>query len=605
MESWHGQALGYAMSTALSVRNALPAHVPDKWGEGILFGFSGVDGETVTANRFVGSLGPDRYGVLIHTPTKRVFTARVAIPGRVLCATGDALVVDLEDAELAYVWLNWHSLIGVCPRHVDLALGLMDAEAAVAGDEPVISVGRQSENGTVTLLRRGEHFALCYGDSAQEAIGRCQTGLGADVAATIQKRLGYMDALPTLDDPVAARLLRKSVAVSKVNILAPEGAIRTRWSTPDRIPHRHMWLWDSGFHTLLQNRVDPDLSYELIRSVADRAYTAEAAAAAGHPEWTGKLAHRMDITGTRSLPTQPPILAWAFAENARARGSTDGLLEVIPVLEGYLRWDLIARDSNANGLLEWAVSDNPGGHCDECGLDNSQRFDSVEPLDAPDFSALLANDALALADLCAQVGDEARAQRWRAHAARIGRAIQALLWDEESGFYYDRRLNGELTGIKAVTGFLPLLLPDVPAERVRRCVEMLFSEHFDTTWPVASAARTEPTFSTDMWRGPAWANMNYVVWEGMRRQGEAEAAEYIRGKTLEMVGKYYERYGVLFEYYDSLDKVPPMDCWRKGAPPSGPYLNSERISCIRDYHWTASVVGSFLLQGATASAGAA
>ena len=74
-------------------------------------------------------------------------------------------------------------------------------------------------------------------------------------------------------------------------------------------------------------------------------------------------------------------------------------------------------------------------------------------------------------------------------------------------------------------------------------------------------------------------------------------------KTLQMVAKSYERYGVLFEYYDSLDQVPPMDCMRKGPPVAGPYLHAPRISCIRDYHWTAAVVGAFLLQGATAACG--
>ena len=63
------------------------------------------------------------------------------------------------------------------------------------------------------------------------------------------------------------------------------------------------------------------------------------------------------------------------------------------------------------------------------------------------------------------------------------------------------------------------------------------------------------------------------------------------------MGSYYQRYGVLFEYYDALDQVPPMRCWRKGPPVGGKYLHEDGISCIRDYHWTAAVVGVFLLQG--------
>ena len=58
-------------AAAQALIGALPAGVPDIWGEGILFGFSGVDGDTVTASGFVGSLDPEPYGVLFHTPTKR------------------------------------------------------------------------------------------------------------------------------------------------------------------------------------------------------------------------------------------------------------------------------------------------------------------------------------------------------------------------------------------------------------------------------------------------------------------------------------------------------------------------------------------------------
>ena len=580
----------------MSISNALPTGVPNVWGEGILFGFSGADGQTVTANGFVGSLGPDRYSVLIHTPVKRILSVSVKTTGRVMCATGDAVVVDFEDSELAYVWSKWHTLIGVCPDKVELALGIIGKTAAVAKDQPIISTGMDAADGIIVLLRKGNRFSLSYGVSSQQALDRCQSAISDDVSVTIQNRLAYLDSLPKLDNSTDSMLLRKAASVSKVNILASEGAHQRKWSTPDRVPHRNMWLWDSVFHSFFQNLLDPDLSYELIRSVADFAYTAEAAEEVGHPEWTGKLAHQMDVAGKRSLPTQPPLLAWAFAENAIARGNTEGLEEVVPILEGYLQWDMEFRDSNRNRLLEWKITNNPGGHCDECGLDNSPRFDVVEPLDTPDFSALLANDALALADLCERIGDSVRAERWRLHGSEISEAIQKLLWDEESGFYYDRRLSGELTGIKAITGFLPLILPNVPSERVERCVEMLFSEHFDTTWPVATVARSEPTFSNDMWRGPVWLNMNYMVWEGMRRQGKKAAAEFIQEKTLEMIRKYYQKCGVLFEFYDALDEVEPLRCLRKGQLIEGPYLNSRGISNIRDYHFTAAITGMFLLE---------
>lgn len=171
------------------LRRALSAPLPDVWGEGILFGFSGIDGETVTASGFVGSLGPEPYGVLFHTPTKRQFSVRVEIRGRVVCATGDALVVEMGDAELAYGWLQWHSLIGVCPPAVELSLGFLGTEGTVAAtvEQPVVSTGQDASEGSVALLRDQDRFALCYGHSPAEAIDRCHAGIAADVAAIYRR----------------------------------------------------------------------------------------------------------------------------------------------------------------------------------------------------------------------------------------------------------------------------------------------------------------------------------------------------------------------------------------------------------------------------------
>ena len=84
-------------------------------------------------------------------------------------------------------------------------------------------------------------------------------------------------------------------------------------------------------------------------------------------------------TQLQPLQTQPPLLAWATAENyatctKRVRGD-DGECEArlafaLPRLEGYIRWDMAQRRdrSNKTKLYFWTKGT-------ESGMDNSQRWD--------------------------------------------------------------------------------------------------------------------------------------------------------------------------------------------------------------------------------------
>ncbi len=369
----------------------------------------------------------------------------------------------------------------------------------------------------------------------------------------------------------------------KVNTLAPEGVIATRWSTPDRVPHRHMWLWDSVFHTCAMNHLDADLAWEFLQAVLDRQ----------QPD--GMIPHMMQVTGRVSAITQPPLLAWGVWENFRVTGDQARLVYALPRLERYLDWNARHRDQNGNGLLEWFIEENETCRSGESGLDNSQRFDAAILLDAVDFSVFQARDMAYVARIAEALGEADKAAHWRGRAAALSRAIHEMLWYEGDGFYYDRDMAGDFSGVKAVTGFLPLLLDDLPPERVPRLVAHLQNPHeFGAAFPIPSMALDTPNWSTDMWRGATWINMNYLVVEGLRKHGQHAAAQAIVDATLYHVNKYYEQYGVIFEFYDAKDERPPVDCDRKG-PNRKPYNLRVKMDSIRDYHWSAALTAKWLL----------
>jgi glycogen debranching enzyme len=344
-----------------------------------------------------------------------------------------------------------------------------------------------------------------------------------------------------------------------------------------------MWLWDSVFHSLSMNGLRPRLAWHFLKSVLDTQGE------------DGMIAHQTRPSGWRSAITQPPLLAWGVWENYQVLRDKACLAYALPCLERYLEWDCAHRDRNRNGLLEWFIEGNVNCRSGESGMDNSPRFDRAVLLDAVDFSTFAARDMAYTASIAEELGEVEKARGWRQRARAMSQRVHGYLWGEGDGFYYDRDMDGQHSRVKAVSGFFPLLLDDVPPERVDRLVQVLMDpEWFNAPFPVPSVALCEPTWSTDMWRGATWINTNYLIILGLARHDRAEEAAWLAEKTIAYVRKYYERFGVLFEFFDAGDSVPPSACDRKG-PRVEPYDIRRKMDAIRDYHWTAALTARLLL----------
>jgi neutral trehalase len=178
-------------------------------------------------------------------------------------------------------------------------------------------------------------------------------------------------------------------------------------------------------------------------------------------------------------------------------------------------------------------------------------------------------------------------------------AIQSWLWNPQKQFFCDRDMDGAFIPVRAVSGFMPLLLDDVPSERIDALERALHDPNaFGAACPIPSVALDEPTWSTDMWRGAAWINMNFMTILGLARHGRGETAAWLADRTLAFVREAYERHGVLFEFYDARGQRPPMSCDRKG-PVSGRYDIRAKYEVIRDYHWTAALCFELALRRLT------
>jgi glycogen debranching enzyme len=368
--------------------------------------------------------------------------------------------------------------------------------------------------------------------------------------------------------------------VLKVNALTPEGEIVHRWTTPDRWPHRDMWLWDSAFHAPAYAHLDPAWGQEALLAVLGAQYE------------DGFIAHQMSPERTSGI-TQPPVLAWACWQVYGVTGDRAFLAQAYPALCGYLEWDLDNRDWNGDGLLGWFIEGNPLCRSGESGMDNSPRFDPDGPWDNVDFCSYAVSDMRAVALIARELGREGEAEEWEERAREMGARMNGLLWDEESGFYYDRSPGG-LYRLKSNAGFLPLFAGVASDAQAAELVEHLAApDEFWSPLPVPTVALDEPSYAPDMWRGPTWININNLIRIGLEQYGYYELSQAIRRRTLDEIARWYEETGCLYEYYDCQAETAPYLLDRKGAPG---VRGGTGFGVIADYNWTAAWTLLMLLQ---------
>ncbi|MCD6166608.1 hypothetical protein J7K19_07885 [bacterium] len=574
--------------------------LPNIWGEGILFAFSGCDGPTDWQHPFVGGLLGDRVGIEFYTQYRRRLWLRIESKGREDGAnTFEKLTPNLVCSDLLDVVAKPAGMpeVEVEVRMVfltkDVGAGKVVVLPGTKAQElrivPVTTMdgrGQQEQRDHMILQSSpSEYTVLVWEENATETMfayafdatdirraeEKARQALTCDFEQAVQEKLQFFTPLPQVSglDELEERTYYKAFSVLKVNIESPQGEIAYHWATPDRFPHRHMWLWDSAFQALAMKYISAELAEAAIKAVLSKQ----------KPD--GFIPHMM--TPDPSLDshiTQPPILAWAAWDIYRYGQNRDFLAHVYPRLKAYLEWDLNNKDANGNGLLEWVKDEEDVlCHCAESGMDNSPRFDLPGRDDAVDLNAFIAAECAYLAKMADVLGKGEERRIWLQRRQKMIRLINQLLWDSEDEFYYDRSKNGDFVRVKTEASFAPLFAKVADEGRAQSLVRHLKNpQEFWRLFPVSSVAADEPSFCDDMWRGPTWVNYNYLIIQGLRQYGYNREADEIAEKTLQQIAHWYGQTGVIWEYYDSEGKTPPV------------YLHRKRgFGVIRDYGWTAAI----------------
>jgi glycogen debranching enzyme len=247
--------------------------------------------------------------------------------------------------------------------------------------------------------------------------------------------------------------------------------------------------------------------------------------------------------------TKPPLIAWTAWKLHEHKPDVEFLKEIYDPLVRWNKWWFERNDIDGNGLCEYL-------HPFSSGLDDSPLWDAGVPVESPDLNTYLYLQQEALARIADAIGETQDAQMWAERAGQMLEKLVANDWDAQSGLFLARH-KGQPLPVCTPFSLFPLLTGRLPAAMAQRLVDHLTNpDEFWSTYPVPTVALNDPRYNPlQMWRGPTWLNVNYLLIEGLMRSGYPDVARELRERTLALVAQQDN----IYEYYQpQTGEVPPL-----------------------------------------------
>lgn len=275
--------------------------------------------------------------------------------------------------------------------------------------------------------------------------------------------------------------------------------------------------------------------------------------------------------------SQPPVGNAMILEAARVLKDTQLIKDTYPALLKWNTWFYENR-MNANGTLSWGSNPIPvlyGNHWEvagvnerfgaalESGLDNSPMYDDM-PFDTQTHKMMLEDvgltglyilDTETLLNFARLLGNKEDEEMLLGRLKRAEDGLETL-WDEENGFYYNRRTDtGGFSRRISPTNFYALFSSKVPTERIGRISKEHYynSEEFYGEWMLPSIARNDPAyFDQEYWRGRVWAPLNFLVYLAFSKRSMTEEKRDLAEKSRHIFMKEWTEHKHVHENYNSI-----------------------------------------------------
>jgi putative isomerase len=454
-------------------------------------------------------------------------------------------------AETAPVLVTGHDSVGDLAAEYE-AHGYFDPRRR-ADEAPVLAMRFNLE------MTRANRVAAAVADDPALAAARARGALAA----------GALAAAPPLQEgvhPGSLDAVRDVIAWNTVWDAAnarPYTAISRNWDL-GKFGGWGVWLDDQLYMAHLAGLLDEEAARENLA----------AALAGATPQ--GNLPCLLTARDAWVDRTQIPVASFLVRLAHLRTGSRAPLELAWPALSRNHDWWWASRDPGGRGLCSYGTSGlgegmYAGTHFgarNESSMDNSPIHDEADydpatrtltTLDVG-LNSLLALDAEMLAGIGLELGLDEAAARYSALAERTRARIAEELWDEDRSVFANRLRSGRFVRSVGPTSFYPLVAGAVSPERLPRLLAQLDDPRgFAGRFVLPSVRRDDPAYADNTyWRGRAWPPLNWLVWQGLRRAGEAGRATALAEAGLAMFRAAWEGRRLCPENYNA-ETGEPLD----------------------------------------------
>lgn len=365
-----------------------------------------------------------------------------------------------------------------------------------------------------------------------------------------QKPVSFQDARKKLPSPVwvghetEVEMYWKAWEIAWGNIRQPEAGSGFVSPYLDIAYNGNIFMWDMAFMMMFAhygNQVFP-----FVHSM-DNFYSHQ------HPD--GFICREIRSDGSDCferydpVSTGPNLLPMAEMKFFKQYGDEERLHKVFSALCAYNKWLQLNRTwpDGSYWSSGWGT-----------GMDNMPRVKS-------EYNPIYSHGHMTWLDTCLQqwMVDKMLLEigfyieRWQEiedfedEMKHLKKYINDNMWDDETGFLYDRYADGSLCTTKGISAFWALQTDILDKDRLDRLVAHLNdTTEFARTHMVPSLSADHPKYNEKgrYWQGGVWPGANYMVIDGLYKKDYKDMAYHVAANDYANILRIFKDTGTFWEY---------------------------------------------------------